>query len=366
MRLAALLIAVAPTTAQAQPAEPKPNAELAGKLAAVRDKYKLPAIWSAVVEGDRLLAVAAAGVRKEGSPEPVTVNDLVHIGSDTKAMTATLLAILVEQKKLRWDSTIGEVFPDLKDRFHADYLPVTLDQLLAHRSGLSANADWGPTPEGMTLKEHRRSMLAEILKDAPANKPGMKFGYSNSGYVVAAAMAEAAAGESWEDLMKSRLFKPLGMASAGFGPPGTKGKVDQPWGHEMKKDKLTPLQIDNPPVMAPAGGVHCSMAEWAKFATLHLVGARGKGKLLRAETFRHLHTPGKGFDYSGGWIVHDKDGVLAHDGSNTLWYARIQIHPKDNVAFLVATNRGDDEATDAMGDAVKVLNQFYNDRLRKK
>ena len=148
--------------------------------------------------------------------------------------------------------------------------------------------------------------------------------------------------------------------------PGTRDKVDQPWGHQYRKEKPTPLFLDNAAVMAPAGGVHCSMPDWSKFAMLHLTGVRGKGGLLKAETFKQLHTPAAGFDYAGGWVIRGEDKALTHDGSNTLWYARIQIHPKDNVAFLVAMNRGGDDTSDAAGDATKVLNQFYLDSLKKK
>jgi hypothetical protein len=118
--------------------------------------------------------------------------------------------------------------------------------------------------------------------------------------------------------------------------------------------------------MAPEGGVHCPMADWSKFAMLHLAGARGEDRLLGAETFRRLHTPAEGFDYAGGWVVRGRDRVLTHDGSNTMWYARVQIHTREDVAFLVATNRGGDDAKAAVGEAVKVLNRYYLDPSRKR
>src|SRR5439155_768520 len=150
------------------------------------------------------------GVRKAGEDEPVTVNDLVHIGSNTKAMTATVIALLVEKKKLRWDSTVGQVLPDLKGKIHDDYLGVTLAQLLAHEGGVVRGVNWRDAPADKTTRAQRVALLPVILKDAPADKPGTKFAYSNAGYVVAAAMAEAAADASWEDLMTETLFKPLG------------------------------------------------------------------------------------------------------------------------------------------------------------
>jgi CubicO group peptidase (beta-lactamase class C family) len=360
------LLPLAPVGAQPKKEpEPKADPKLAEKLATVREAQKVPALFGAIIEGDKLLAVAAVGVRKTGETEPVTANDLVHIGSDTKAMTATVIALLVEKKKLKWDSTVGEVLSDLKGKIHDDYLGVTVEQLLAHRGGVVPNVFWAAAPADKSTRDQRAALLPVILKNAPADKLGTKFVYSNAGYVVAAAMAEAAADASWEDLMRDTLFKPLGMKSAGFGPPGKKGGLDQPWGHTFGKDGSAPTQRDNPPVLGPAGTVHAALPDWAKFASLHLLGAQGKGKFLKPETFAKLHTPAEGFNYAGGWGV-GKDGQFTHDGSNRYWYSRVRLVPKNNIVILTATNVGGAEARSAVDEAEKVLNDYYRDQFGKK
>jgi CubicO group peptidase (beta-lactamase class C family) len=362
-----LLAALVALPARTEPKDegPKQDAKLAERLAAVREAHKVPALFGAVVADGKLVAVAAAGVRKAGESEPVTVNDLVHIGSDTKALTATLIAALVEKGKLRWDSTIGGVLPDLKGKIHDNYLGVTVEQLLTHRAGVVPDVLWFAAPEGKTPREQRAALLPVILKKAPADKPGTKFRYSNASYVVAAAMAEAAADASWEELIRDALFKPLGITSAGFGPPGTKGKLDQPWGHAFSKadDAFKPSQFDNPPVLGPAGRVHLSIADWAKFTALHLDATRGQPRLLKAETFKQLHTPAEGFDYAGGWGV-GKGGSLAHDGSNSLWYARVRILPKENLAILAAANAGGEEGRKAVEAAEESLLKHARDRKK--
>jgi CubicO group peptidase (beta-lactamase class C family) len=362
----AALVPLAPAAAQPKKElEPKSDAKLAEKLTAVRQAQKVPAVWGAVIEGDKLLAVAAVGVRKTGEFEPVTINDLVHIGSDTKAMTATMIALLVEKKKLKWTSTIGQVLPDLKGKVHADYLNVTIAQLVAHQGGVIPNVDWWSPPKDMTTREQRAWLLPVILKDSPADKPGTKYVYSNASIVVAGAMAEEAANASWESLMTDSLFKPLGMKSAGFGAPGKKGEIDQPWGHKLVEDELQAIQGDNAPCLGPAGTVHASFPDWAKFAILHLQGAQGRAKLLKPASFAALQTPVQGFNYSGGWIVA-KDGSLSHDGNNTMWYARIRIQPKQNLAVLAAVNLGGDEGRKAVVDAEKAVNEYYRNRLGKR
>jgi CubicO group peptidase (beta-lactamase class C family) len=159
--------------------------------------------------------------------------------------------------------------------------------------------------------------------------------------------------------MRERLFEPLGMESAGFGSPGHPGKVDQPWGHRVTRKQVEPTLIDNAPAMGPAGTVHCSISDWAKFAALHLQGERGNSRLLKPATLRALHTPPKGRDYASGWIVTEQPWAggraLTHSGSNTLWFCTIWLAPVLDVAILVATNRGGKEAETACNAAATAL-----------
>ena len=177
----------------------KPDESISRDLAELRDKFKLPGMIGAVLRGETVAAIGAAGVRKLGSEDPMTIGDVVHLGSDTKAMTATLLGMLVEDDKLKWSSAIRDVFPGVAKSLHRDFRPVTLLQLLNHRAGLPENAPWWLL-KGQTTTEKRRSLLAAMMKDAPLSKPGSTFAYSNVGYAIAGLMAEQVTGRSWETL----------------------------------------------------------------------------------------------------------------------------------------------------------------------
>ena len=149
--------------------------------------------------------------------------------------------------------------------------------------------------------------------------------------------------------MKKRVFAPLDMKTAGFGPMGTRGKVDQPLQHGENGKPVEPGPMaDNPPVMGPAGRVHCSLGDWGKFIADQLKGAQGKKGLLPAEAYKKLHQPlAKGLEYTpGGWIyVKNPSGVfLAHDGSNTMNYACALLVPSKDFAILVVTNQGGKKA----------------------
>lgn len=344
--------------AASDPAPVVPDPHVAEVLAPIRARHRLPGLIGAIVTGDRLSAIAAVGIRKIGSRQELRVSDTIHLGGCTTAMTATLIGMLVEHGKLSWDSTIGQIFRAQVERIHPQFRPVTLGQLLTHRAGLPANVAWGNL-EGRTPTEQRLSIVISQLEQPPLDAPGKRYNYSNVGYALAGLMAEVVAGRPWEDLMRERLFRPLRMTSAGFGPPGRRGTVDQPWGHRTVGDRVEPFQADNPPSMGPAARVHCSFPDWARFVALHLAAARGKPRLLNAETFRTLHTPPAGFEYAAGWIVCERPWAggtaLTHTGSNTMWYAAVWLAPAMNVAFLAATNQGDGAAPQAVDEAIFAL-----------
>lgn len=327
-------------------------------LEPIREKHEVAGLIAGIVDPPGLRCVGVVGVRKFDSPEPMTVNDKIHLGSDTKAMTATLLAMLVQEGKLAWTTTLGGLFPDEKSQFHADFAGVTVEQLLSHRAGLPANVGYFAFNKG-SLVEQREAMMRKVLAEAPEHPPGTKFLYSNVGYIIAGHVAEKLTGTSWEDLMTARLFEPLKMSSAGFGPPGTKGRVDQPWGHRSFFGLTLAEQTDNPPMLGPAGTVHCSLADWASFVSLHLRAGRGMPSLLKHEAFDAMHTPPAGEPYALGWGKHEEpyiDGpLLMHAGSNTFWFALVAISTKHNVAFLVAANRGPEAGAKACQSALEAM-----------
>jgi CubicO group peptidase (beta-lactamase class C family) len=334
------------------------DARLSDLLGPIRDEYHLPGLIGVILIGNRLAASGAVGIRKIGSAQPINVSDQMHIGSCTKAMTATMIGSLVEDGKLSWISTFRTVFPEIADQLHPQFQPVTLSQLLTHRAGLPHDGPWWSVP-GATPTEQRHALLIGMLEHAPLSRPGSTYGYSNVGYALAGLMAERVSGESWETLMQRRLFEPLGMASAGFGTPGRSGVVTQPWGHHLDGKNIKPTQQDNAPSMGPAGTVHCSVPDWAKFAALHLAGERGESKVLKPSTVKTLHIPPPSCEYAAGWIVAERSwaggAALNHNGSNMSWYAIIWLAPARNFAILVATNQGDKQAEQASDRAASAL-----------
>lgn len=301
---------------------------------------KVPGMVAAISSSNGILAIGSTGIRKMGADEKLMVDDIIHLGSCTKSMTSVLLSTLVDEGKLTWETSLIEVFPELKGSIHRNYHPITIWELLTHRAGVSANPSNWWMHHKVELKKRRILILKDNLKVAPTLEHGA-YHYSNLGYLIASCMAEKITGLTWESLMQDRIFKPLGMNSAGFGPPGTPTEIDQPWGHSRSGKTWQPRQFDNAEALGPAGRVHCSMADWAKFIAIQLPSGKKIG--LSSKALDKLVTPTG--TYAGGWIVTDRpwaNGVaLTHTGSNTMWYAVVWVAPSIDRAFLVVTNSRD-------------------------
>jgi D-alanyl-D-alanine carboxypeptidase len=335
--------------------QPAPNPDdLTGMLEPIRQLNHLPALSAAVFYGDTLRAIGTVGVRKFGDPTPATNNDKWHLGSDTKAMTATLAMLIAKEGKISLSTRLADAFPQWASTMDPAYRNVTLKLLLEHRGGVPDTIPsdiwsymWNATG---TSKDVRRNAVEKMLIRGPAVTPDTQYLYANMGYVIVGAALEQVTGIGWEQLIADRLFVPLGMNSCGFGAPATMGLVDQPYGHIIQNSSTIPIDPspygDNPPSIGPAGTVHCSLADWGKFVAMHMQGARGEPtRLLSVDDFTALHTPVQ--DYALGWIVVNRswgggDGtVYTHSGSNTMFMTNVWVAPAKNAFMLVATNIAD-------------------------
>jgi len=293
-------------------AEPR---DISEDLEPIRVKYKLPACASAVMEDGCVVAIGATGLRRVDRPVRVTTADLWQIGSCTKSLTATLVGVLVDEGRLRWDMSVADIFPDL--RCHATWRKVTVWDLVTHRSGIGTipRSEW---PRDGTAHQQRELFARQLLARPPAGKLG-KFAYSNAGYGLLGTIIERVSGQGYEDLLQKKIFDPLRLETAGFGAAGTPGQLDQPCGHWRRDERLIPVDPKRenqfPPALAPAACVHMSLKDFARYATW--LGTN-EPHLVKPETFTRLHTPPQGSSYAGGLWKSEFPGIgggaLCHTG----------------------------------------------------
>ena len=328
-----------------------------GRLASeARKASGAPALAAAVITSDSI-DVYASGRRRAGSPDRITHDDAFAIGSDAKAMLATLIAQEIERGRLRWDTTIEEVLPDAIATARTEYRAVTIAELLDHRSGLVPLVTRDelvrvPRFRGSVVSQ-RRQAARWALRQPPVAVPGAATVYSNAGYVVAAAMLERVTGRSYEQLLQRRLLDPLGM-HASFGWPGAARPMDAPWGHEMVDGRLVavhPADEGNrmPGWINPAGNLSLGTRDFARFVQLHLRGLRGTATLLDTGSFLRMHTPPAGFAYTSGWAVIGENGqqISFHEGNSGLFYAFMIVDAQHDVAAVVVANADTPQVAEA-------------------
>ena len=325
---------------------------LEARVARLRDESGLAGVAVAVMTDGQLAGIADGGERRRRSGIALTVDDSWHIGSITKPMTATLMAVLEDDGRLSLDDTLPALLPDIEmvDGWDA----CTRHHLLTHTAGTRADFPrkvqriWPDTAGELVTA--RRRFIADVLGRQPGSPCGERFAYSNVGYTIGGHIAETMAGKPYETLLEERLFAPLTLASAGFGPPRGDAPDEEPIGHlvflRWFRWRADPFKsrADNSLVTSPAGAVHMTIGDLARFGAAHLEGESARSpRLLPRAAWERLHTPFLD-GYASGWVRVEREWaggpVLLHNGSNTLWYALLLLLPRRNTVLAFATNDG--------------------------
>jgi CubicO group peptidase (beta-lactamase class C family) len=315
--------------------------DLAPILERVRASYGLPSVSAVVVQGGKVVSHAVVGERAIGGGVPVTLQDQYQLGSISKSFTATVIAKLVEQGKLRWDTTLDQALPDVPKL--GAYKTVTLEMLLSHTAGFPANVEqksvyaWNLNPA-----EARAQYLKFALMTEPEFAPGQMVAYSNAGFVIASLIAERAGGKPWDALVREIVLEPLGM-KCNFGVIFE--PLTNPHPHLIENGRAKALEpvagSGNSPVLNGADNLRCNLSDLGKYLAAHLEGERGQDGIIRAESFKFLHRArangGQDIRAALGWFVFP-GGEIWHNGSNTLNYAEMILLPKQDTAIAVATN----------------------------
>jgi CubicO group peptidase (beta-lactamase class C family) len=394
--LAILAISIGiPGIATCSPLETPPDTFLED----IRENHHLPGLVAARIKSRHdthqiTISRAVVGVRKFGDPTKITPHDTFHLGSLTKAMTSTLLTILMRDRgnNLTWSTTVPEAFPHLTSIILPEHNNTTLAMLAAHRAGINDTASiLRDLPLWLALEnktytpvEGRRLVAKSAFSTPPITVPGSNYLYSNIGYMLLGHLIDTypwrhpyphtntPTNTSYESLLRSRLWAPLDIPPGGCGfgpaPESSPSSVDNPWPHVTGNPDPVPLpsNADLSPAIAPAGTVHCTVDSYAQFLGLHLDAFFGRtpirGALLPSSAFKVLHTPyqvltgapligGAGDIYtSGGWLLVPDDGVrgryLLHDGTNGGNYAWAIVAggaTGRGEAYFIGTNVGSAE-----------------------
>lgn len=337
-------------------------------LEQIRSESGSPAAAGIIVNQNETIALEVVGLRLAGDMTPVTISDRFHIGSNTKAWTATVGANLVNEGVISWDALPVEV---LDQPVLAEYEEITLEMLLRHEAGIPPYTEeehYENLPEFDGSPTDQRIEFSKWLlsNEKPVNKPGSEMSYSNAGYGIAAALMEKAAGRTWEAMILEDICEPLGIG-VGFGWPILSGS-DQPTGHSYGAGGAKPHgpddEFDLPAIIAPAGDLSCSMPDYGQFLQENLKALHGGQTKLPRKLMMHLHNDGKP-GVGMGWGVQpagDAGLSSAHVGGAGTFTCIVAVSHAQDLAVALAVNAGsekDDSFEGALRTGFKAIIHEY-------
>jgi len=331
----------------------------------LRKIYSIPELSYAVVDAQSTLEIAALGKHSVNLPDTATLNDRFHIGSNTKAMTAFMIARYVEKGKLTWTTRFFDLFPAWKVKSKPGYANISLQDLLSHKAGILPfqGEDDPPIPDFKgTAPEKRKQFAAFVLTLDPV-QPGEKepFIYSNAGYTLAALMLEKVTGRSWEQLVDQVFNKELKLHVQLSWPENQKRK--DTWGHRSENGKLIPVPstVDyHLDFTEPAGDINIRLTDYIRFIQMNLQGLAGTNNYLKAATYKFIHTGIK--NYSIGWFNIYENGkeLSVHSGTGAFTYFTIvHIDRLKNKAYIIFTNAFNDDTQQAVRLLMRKLKENY-------
>jgi CubicO group peptidase (beta-lactamase class C family) len=327
-------------------------------IARVQKTFEVPGISIAIVQDGEVILASGYGVKRLGEQKPVDELTLFGIASNTKAFTATALALLVEEDKLDWEGRVVDYLPWFQMSDPYVTREMTIRDLLVHRSGLGLGAGdllWWPA------STYTRKEIVQRLRYVPLKTSFRSaYAYDNVLYTVAGEVINEVSGLSWEDFVRTRILQPVGMTgtdvrhSAG----GAAANIATPHAHvEGKLSMVEPFTSDN---VNPAGGIHSNAVDMAKWMIVQLDSGRlaNGSHLFSPQSTKELWNPitplpvpdypkeleplQMNFNgYALGFGVRDYQGykLVTHTGGLPGYLSRVAMIPQKKLGVTVLTNQ---------------------------
>ena len=315
--------------------------------------WKVPGLAIAVVRNDSVVFVKGYGVRTVGKPEKVDEHTIFAIGSSSKAFTATLAAMMVDEGRMRWDEHATQYLKGFQLFDPYVTREITLRDLLSHRSGL-ARGDllW----YGSDLS--RDEIVRRVRFLEPTWSFRSHFGYQNIMYLAAGQAVASAAGKSWDDLVNERIFQPLGMKESNTSTRWLANLPNVASPHAEIDDTLRAIPWRNIDNIGPAGSINSTVTDMAQWVRFHLAGGKANGKQLIAKatldeeyvpnTVIPISTQGRALNpevhlqsYGMGWFLNDYrgKGIMQHGGNIDGMSAMVALMPEEKTGLVILTNK---------------------------
>ncbi len=325
----------------------------------VRKVYNIPELAYAVVSSDKIIELQTLGLKKINSKLIAEPNDKFRIGSNTKAITGFIAALLVKQNKISWNTKFFDLYPELKEKSNKVYYNLTLLNLLSFRTKLFPYTYTyaEPTKEQFTGTEgeQRYQFTKWFFQQKPiVSKDSINF--SNLGYIAAGLMLEKVSGKTYKELVND-LGKTLDI-SFGFGAPNFQDTL-QPWGHNNDLVPEPPGDSYKLNWLLPAGNLNLNLPDYVKFIQLQLQGLRGESKLLSKEEFNFLHYGLTRFSVGWFWITENNETYSYNIGNPGTFLSKVYVFKNSDRAFILFSNVQSPKADEGLNVLFSELQKRY-------
>jgi len=314
--------------------------------------WEVPGLGLAIVRNDSVVHARGYGVRRLGDTSSVTDQTLFAIGSSSKAFTAALVAMLVDEGKLAWDDKVADRLPGFQMFDPYVTRELTLRDALSHRSGLSrGDRLW------FANDFDREEILRRVRHIEPTWSLRSTFGYQNLMYLASGQVVARAVGKSWDQFIQERLFAPLGMTRSSTSITRLAGVTDVSTPHARLEGRVEAIPWRNIDNIAPAGSINSTARDMAQWVRLQLGrGTFGGAALIRPASMREMHSPNTVIRgsarqdslypethlraYALGWFLEDYRGrlVVHHGGNIDGMSALVLMVPEERFGMVILTN----------------------------
>jgi len=315
--------------------------------------FNVPGIAVAVIKDGKVIHIKGYGIRSIKTNLKVDENTLFGVASNTKAFTAAALGMLVDEKKITWDTKVTDVIPEFKMYNPFVTSEFTVRDLLTHRSGLGLGAgDLMIWPDSSTVTKKQLIHNLRYLK--PVSSFRTKYDYDNLMYIVAGDVVARVSGITYEEFIESKIIKPLGMNNTAASWYRLKDKSNVIDGHAPYEGKLLPVGLSFGEVANAAGGIYASVTDMSKWVIAMINGGKYgdnlEKKLFSAAVAKELWTPqtiiagGNPSSFSSyglGWFLSSVNGKFqaTHTGGLSGIVTQVTILPELKLGIIVLTNQ---------------------------
>jgi CubicO group peptidase (beta-lactamase class C family) len=315
--------------------------------------FNAPGVTIAVVEKNKVIYAGGFGYRDFEKKLPVTENTLFAIGSCTKAFTAAILGMLVQEGKLDLDKPVREYLPELKFQNEYTNTHVTLRDMMCHRTGLPRHDfSW----YGSTAS--RGELLARVQYQEPTAELREKWQYNNFMFMAQGMVIEKITGKSWEENIKERILKPLGMNNSNTSVIDMEKSTDRSLAYTEEHNKIKLIPYRNIDAIGPAGSINSSAKDMANWLISWVNNGKFNGKEIIPATYRSQAivtqmatgggAPGSensdvhGAGYGFAWFISSYRGHyrVEHGGGIDGFITTTGFYPSDSIGIFVSSNQG--------------------------